>query len=91
MLARAYLEAGDYGHAVPLLERLTTQHPERLTASMTEDGVKLHYYLGIAYEESRWYDRAAEQYETFLDTWKDADPGLRAVEDARQRLAKLQS
>jgi len=32
---------------------------------------------------------AREQYETFLDIWKNADEGLKSVEDAKERLANL--
>ena len=30
-----------------------------------------------------------EQYEEFLEIWKDADPGIPEVEDAEERLKRL--
>ena len=51
--------------------------------------MQIHYLLGQAYEESGWTEMAIEQYEEFLDIWKDADPGLVEVEDAKERLARL--
>ena len=47
------------------------------------------YLLGVIYERSGWINKAIEQYEEFLDIWKDADPGIPEVEDAKERLAKL--
>jgi len=51
--------------------------------------VKAYYLLGLAYERSGWKDRAIEQYEEFLDIWKDADPGIKEIEDTKARLARL--
>ncbi len=53
--------------------------------------VAAHYWLGVADERSGWLDRAVEQYETFLHIWRNADPEAPFVDDARQRLARLQS
>ena len=34
--------------------------------------------------------KAIEQYEKFLTLWKDADPGIAEVEDAKRRVVRLQ-
>jgi hypothetical protein len=41
------------------------------------------------YEEKGWKGKAVEQYEKFLSLWKDDDPGIAEVEDARGMLAGL--
>ncbi|MDH3890622.1 MAG: protein kinase [candidate division Zixibacteria bacterium] len=90
MLAKTQQVNGQLGEAVNGYEQLlSTFSEDRL--QWTIESVKLHYYLGTAYEESGWNDKAIEQYETFLDIWKDADSGLVAVDDAKERLAKLKS
>jgi hypothetical protein len=47
--------------------------------------------LGKIYEKKERLRDAGENYEKFLDLWKDADPGIAEVEDARKRLETLQS
>ncbi len=46
--------------------------------------------LGKIYEEKGWKGKAIEHYEKFLDLWRNADPGITEVEDAKKRLAGLQ-
>jgi len=50
---------------------------------------KSFYMLGIIYEEQNNPAKAIEHYEKFLSFWKDADPCIAEVEDARERLANL--
>ena len=42
----------------------------------------------------RWFAynnaKAIEHYKKFLSVWKDADPGIAEVEDAKKRLVWLQ-
>ena len=41
--------------------------------------------------QKNWKGKAIEHYEKFLSLWKDADPGIAEVEDARGRLAGLKN
>ncbi|UCE18903.1 MAG: protein kinase [Gemmatimonadota bacterium] len=87
-LAKAYLQSGRLGEAVAEFERVLTRHDE-YRAFFVSWAVKAHYLLGLAYEKSGWNTKAVEQYEEFLDIWKDADSGIEEVEDAKSRLARL--
>jgi serine/threonine protein kinase/tetratricopeptide (TPR) repeat protein len=90
LLCRGYLEMGRLGEAVARLEKRLLKYDEK-RAQDGIDAVKAYYLLGLAYEKSGWTDKAIEQYEEFLDIWKDADPGIEEIEDAKARLKRLKS
>jgi tetratricopeptide (TPR) repeat protein len=89
-LASAYVESRRLGEAVTMLEELIGK-PVSLRIWDPIREVKCHYLLGRAYEESGWTDKAVDQYNEFLEIWKNADPGIPEVEDARQRLNNLEA
>ena len=90
VLAEGYLDAGRHDLAIAMLEKgLSTYDPARALTPIPS--VRAHHLLGTAYEASGWREKAIEQYEIFLELWKDADPGLRVVEDARERLERLRA
>ncbi|UCG61743.1 MAG: tetratricopeptide repeat protein, partial [Candidatus Zixiibacteriota bacterium] len=84
----SYLGAGRVGEAVSMLEAaVSTYDYNRFT--YLDEAVLARYYLGQAYEAAGRKADAIKQYETFLDIWKNADEGLKSVEDAKQRLENL--
>ncbi len=87
-LAQSYYQLGDWDKARDQFEKIIELTVGRLTWSLNY--AKSHYMLGMTYEKMGDRGRAIRHYEKFLDLWKDADPGIAEVEDAKKRLAGLQ-
>jgi len=86
-MAMVYVKVGDLDKAVEQFEKI-----QYLTLGRLFYGdiyAKSYYMLGKIFEQKGWQGKAIESYEKFLDLWKDADPGIAEVEDARERLAGL--
>jgi len=88
LLARIYAKKGDVGQAISEYERLLKMNYS--TGFSFTIYPLYHYRLGLLYERANEVVKARAQYEKFLDLWKNADPGLPEVEDARNRLTRLQ-
>jgi tetratricopeptide (TPR) repeat protein len=87
-LGKMYLDMGQLAEAVAALERAISRY-DGDRAGYPFEAVKIHYWLGLAYEKSGWNKKAIEKYEEFLEIWKDADPGIPEVEDAHQCLTRI--
>jgi tetratricopeptide (TPR) repeat protein len=86
-LALAYYRAGNFEKARKEYEKIT-----KLTTGRLWDGniyAKSFYMLGKINEEQGDATKTIEHYEKFLELWKNADPGLPEVDDARNRLFKI--
>jgi tetratricopeptide (TPR) repeat protein len=86
-LALAYYESGDLDKAQEEYERITALTNGRLLYG--DIYAKSFYMLGKIYEQQGNKANAIEHYEKFLFLWKDADPGIAEVEDARVSMAGL--
>jgi serine/threonine protein kinase/Tfp pilus assembly protein PilF len=88
-LALAYNQAGDLEKARVEYERIIS-----LTTGRIHQGdiyAKSYYMLGKIYQQKGWEEKAVENYEKFLTLWKDADPGISELADAKKQLAALRN
>jgi serine/threonine protein kinase/Flp pilus assembly protein TadD len=86
-LAFSYFQSGELDSAQEEYERIS-----QLTTGRFQHGdiyAKSFYMLGKIYEQKGWKGKAIEHYQKFLNLWKDADPGIAEVEDAKKGLAGL--
>jgi tetratricopeptide (TPR) repeat protein len=86
-LARALYESGDLDKSRNIYEKITL-----LTTGRRADGdlyAKAYYMLGKIADQKGEKTHARDYLQRFLALWKDADPGLPEVADAKRRLASL--
>jgi len=88
-LGLAYFRSGDLDKALEEFKKIISLTTGRLWWG--DLYAKGFYMLGKIYEQQGNTAKANEHYEKFLDLWKDADPGIAEVEDAKERLAGLKS
>jgi tetratricopeptide (TPR) repeat protein len=86
-LALAYYRSADLERAQEEYEKISQMTLGRVAS--WDVYAKSFYMLGKIADQRGWPGKAIEHYEKFLEVWKDADPGLPVVEDAKKRLADL--
>jgi serine/threonine protein kinase/Tfp pilus assembly protein PilF len=80
LIGRSYRKLKEFGKAEEYLRK-------NLKTSPFDPG--LHYELCLLYIDKKDRKKALEHLNIALDVWKNADPGIPKVEDARKRLAGL--
>jgi len=86
-VALANLRLGRTAEAIGRYEELLGR--DELGGEGQEPWILAHYELGRLYEQTGDAAKARQRYERFLEIWKNADPEIRVVADARTRLAAL--
>jgi tetratricopeptide (TPR) repeat protein len=85
-LGQAYFRAGKLISAKAEYEKIISTGLLRYEPDIW---VKSFYWLGRIAQDRGKKAQAREHYQKFLDLWKDADPSISEVEDAKLRLKSL--
>jgi tetratricopeptide (TPR) repeat protein len=82
----AFYKAGNFDKALEEYEKI-----DSLLGRIDYGDIyaKSFYMLGKIYEQQGETAKAIEHYEKFLSLWKNADPGIAKLEDAREKVAGL--
>jgi tetratricopeptide (TPR) repeat protein len=86
-LARAYYILGKLDDAAEVYDMITELKSGRFEYS--DIYAQSFYMLGKISQQKGNTAQAIQQYNKFLSLWKDADPGVAEVEDAKKRLDSL--
>ena len=85
--ARVYYQAGKLDKAIKEYERMNLF--DRKNRDRRLIPAEFHYRLAQLYEEKGEKQKAIDRYKHFLEVWKDADPDIPELIDAKKRLVAL--
>jgi tetratricopeptide (TPR) repeat protein len=85
-LAETYALMGDQNNAITYYRKALES--ERHSSPYM---IQFHYRLGLLSEEKKEFQAASEAYRRFLSFWKDADPDIPILIDAKERLGALEA
>lgn len=89
-LANAYRVLGKPQDAARVYEDALSHDKFPLLLEGQEYRILAHYELGKIYQKLGNTAKSKKYYEQFLNTWKDADPDIPVLKQARAEYAKLQ-
>jgi tetratricopeptide (TPR) repeat protein/tRNA A-37 threonylcarbamoyl transferase component Bud32 len=87
VVPKAYEKMGNPDKAIEAYRKLVDFDPKVPDRRMHNP--RYHYRLGKLYESKGQNDLAKAEYQKLLEIWKDADPGIPELVDAKKRLAAL--
>jgi len=84
VLARAYVKLGNIDKAIEAYQKLLNFDPKGQDRRMHVP--IYHYRLAKLYDSKGLKEQAKGEYQKLLEHWKDADPGIPELIDAKKRL-----
>ena len=89
-LANAYEKQGDREHAVSTYEAFVAMNGGGwLGWEPQQSWIRAHYQLARLYLESGQKEKAREQFGALLSQWRNADPGIPILKQARAEIEQL--
>jgi eukaryotic-like serine/threonine-protein kinase len=89
-LAHAYQQSGDVGQAISTYEKNLSSTVLSLSWEPQQRWLEAHYTLALDYASRGDKQKARDTLATLLNLWKDADPNLPLLKQAKAEYAKLQ-
>ncbi|OGD22678.1 MAG: hypothetical protein A2W03_16380 [Candidatus Aminicenantes bacterium RBG_16_63_16] len=84
VVPRAYEKMGNIDKAIEAYQKFLTFDPKSQDRRIHNP--VYHYRLAKLYDAKGLKDQAAAEYRKLLEDWKDADPGIPELPDAKKRL-----